>query len=69
MVTSTGSVGSVIPASGRTLPTIPRTRLPLLIAALVCRASMPESLIRRTVSSGGQPESFANGARGGKNVL
>src|ERR1035437_6277924 len=36
MVTSTGSVGSVIPASGRTLPTIPRTRLPLLIAALVC---------------------------------
>src|ERR1035437_1164088 len=36
MVTSTGSVGSVMPASGRTLPTIPRTRLPLLIAALVC---------------------------------
>jgi len=36
MVTSAGSVGSAIPASGRTLPTIPRTRLPLLIAALVC---------------------------------
>jgi len=36
MVTSTGSEGSVIPASGRMLPTIPRTRLPLLIAALVC---------------------------------
>ena len=36
MVTSTGPVGSVIPASGRTLPTIPRTRLPLFIAALVC---------------------------------
>jgi len=35
MVTSTGSVGSVIPASGRT-STIPRTRLPLFIAALVC---------------------------------
>jgi len=36
MVTSTGSVGSAVPASGRTLPTIPRTRLPLFIAALVC---------------------------------
>jgi hypothetical protein len=36
MVTSTGSVGSVMPASGRTPLTIPRTRLPLFVAALVC---------------------------------
>jgi len=36
MVTSTGSVGSAAPASGRTARTIPRSRLPLLIAALVC---------------------------------
>ena len=36
MVTSTSSVGSVMPASGRTSPTIPRARLPLFVAALVC---------------------------------
>ena len=36
MVTSTGSADTAVPASGRTLPTIPRTRLPLFIAALVC---------------------------------
>lgn len=36
MVTSTGSADTVMPASGRTSSTIPRTRLPLFIAALVC---------------------------------
>ncbi len=36
MVTSTGAVGSAAPAGGRTAQTIPRSRLPLLIAALVC---------------------------------
>ena len=36
MVTSTGSADTAVPASGRTSPTIPRTRLPLFIAALVC---------------------------------
>ena len=36
MVTSTGSADTAVSASGRTLPTIPRTRLPLFIAALVC---------------------------------
>lgn len=36
MVTSTGSVSSAAPAGGRTARTIPRSRLPLLIAALVC---------------------------------
>jgi hypothetical protein len=36
MVTSTGSADTAVPASGRTLPKIPRSRLPVLIAALVC---------------------------------
>lgn len=36
MVTSTGSADTVMPANGRTSSTIPRTRLPLFIAALVC---------------------------------
>jgi hypothetical protein len=36
MVTSTSSVGSVMPTSGRTSPTIPRARLPLFVAALLC---------------------------------
>lgn len=36
MVTLTGSADTAVPASGRTLPTIPRARLPLFIAALVC---------------------------------
>lgn len=36
MVTSTGSADTVMPASGRTSSTIPRTRSPLFIAALVC---------------------------------
>jgi hypothetical protein len=36
MVKSAGSVGSVMPASRRTAPTFSRSRLPLLIAALLC---------------------------------
>jgi hypothetical protein len=36
MVTSTGSADTVKAAGGRTSPTIPRTRLLLFIAALVC---------------------------------
>src|SRR5680860_612892 len=35
MVTSTGSADTVMPASGRTSSTIPRTRLPLFIAASI----------------------------------